>query len=89
MLLSQQGETPPAILALADGTVFVGTSIGATGSTSGEVVFNTALTGYQETPTVNTTGDGTFELTIADNDTAINFRLTYADLSGPPAAARR
>ncbi|WP_427912500.1 glutamine-hydrolyzing carbamoyl-phosphate synthase small subunit [Ramlibacter sp. MMS24-I3-19] len=48
MLLSQQGVLPPAILALADGTVFVGTSIGATGSTSGEVVFNTALTGYQE-----------------------------------------
>ena len=39
---------PPAILALADGTVFVGSSIGATGSTVGEVVFNTALTGYQE-----------------------------------------
>ena len=39
---------PPAILALADGTVFVGHSIGATGSTVGEVVFNTALTGYQE-----------------------------------------
>jgi carbamoyl-phosphate synthase small subunit len=48
VLLSQQGETPPAILALADGTVFVGTSIGAPGSTSGEVVFNTAITGYQE-----------------------------------------
>jgi carbamoyl-phosphate synthase small subunit len=48
VLLSHQGTTPPAILALADGTVFVGTSIGATGSTSGEVVFNTALTGYQE-----------------------------------------
>jgi carbamoyl-phosphate synthase small subunit len=39
---------PPAILALADGTTFVGTSVGATGSTVGEVVFNTALTGYQE-----------------------------------------
>lgn len=38
----------PAILALADGTVFYGTSIGATGSTTGEVVFNTAMTGYQE-----------------------------------------
>jgi carbamoyl-phosphate synthase small subunit len=37
-----------AILALADGTVFRGVSIGATGSTIGEVVFNTALTGYQE-----------------------------------------
>jgi len=35
-------------LALADGTVFYGNSIGATGSTVGEVVFNTAITGYQE-----------------------------------------
>jgi carbamoyl-phosphate synthase small subunit len=39
---------PPAVLALADGTVFHGTSIGAPGRTLGEVVFNTALTGYQE-----------------------------------------
>lgn len=39
---------PPALLALADGTVFHGYSIGSTGSTVGEVVFNTALTGYQE-----------------------------------------
>ena len=38
----------PAILALEDGTVFRGISIGATGSTVGEVVFNTAMTGYQE-----------------------------------------
>ena len=39
---------PPALLALADGSVFQGVSIGASGSTCGEVVFNTALTGYQE-----------------------------------------
>lgn len=38
----------PALLALADGTVFQGTSIGAAGHTVGEVVFNTSLTGYQE-----------------------------------------
>ena len=38
----------PAILALADGTVFRGRAIGATGLTVGEVVFNTAMTGYQE-----------------------------------------
>jgi len=37
-----------AVLALADGTLFRGRSIGAAGETSGEVVFNTALTGYQE-----------------------------------------
>ncbi|MDB5869145.1 MAG: carbamoyl-phosphate synthase small subunit [Polaromonas sp.] len=51
MLLSLQGTratTPPAILALADGTVFIGNSIGALGATTGEVVFNTAMTGYQE-----------------------------------------
>ena len=48
MLLSLQGNAPPAILALADGTVYVGHSIGATGSTVGELVFNTAMTGYQE-----------------------------------------
>ena len=40
--------TPQALLALADGTVFRGISIGAAGQTVGEVVFNTALTGYQE-----------------------------------------
>lgn len=37
-----------AILALADGTIFRGVSIGADGQTTGEVVFNTAMTGYQE-----------------------------------------
>ncbi|QHI96969.1 glutamine-hydrolyzing carbamoyl-phosphate synthase small subunit [Xylophilus rhododendri] len=48
MLLSLKGKFPSAILALADGTVFLGQSIGATGSTVGEVVFNTAMSGYQE-----------------------------------------
>jgi carbamoyl-phosphate synthase small subunit len=40
--------TTPALLALADGNLFHGLSIGADGSTVGEVVFNTAMTGYQE-----------------------------------------
>ena len=48
MLLSLKGIHPPAILALADGTVHIGDSIGAPGSCVGEVVFNTAMTGYQE-----------------------------------------
>ena len=39
---------PPALLALADGTHFIGHAVGAAGHTVGEVVFNTALTGYQE-----------------------------------------
>jgi carbamoyl-phosphate synthase small subunit len=42
------GPTVPAILALADGTIFKGFAIGAAGHTTGEVVFNTAMTGYQE-----------------------------------------
>ncbi len=41
-------KTIPAILVLADGTVFKGISIGAAGQTVGEVVFNTSITGYQE-----------------------------------------
>jgi len=48
VLLSLKADTPPAILALADGTVYIGNSIGATGTTAGEVVFNTSMTGYQE-----------------------------------------
>lgn len=41
-------QRQPAILALADGTVFHGVSIGAEGVSTGEVAFNTAMTGYQE-----------------------------------------
>jgi len=41
-------QRPHAVLALADGTIFRGTSIGAEGISAGEVVFNTAMTGYQE-----------------------------------------
>ncbi len=48
MLLSLKATAPKAILALADGTVYQGISIGAAGSTVGEVVFNTSMTGYQE-----------------------------------------
>jgi len=40
--------TTPAVLALEDGTVFRGISVGASGTSTGEVVFNTAMTGYQE-----------------------------------------
>jgi carbamoyl-phosphate synthase small subunit len=40
--------TAPAVLALGDGSIFKGQSIGASGNSTGEVVFNTAITGYQE-----------------------------------------
>jgi carbamoyl-phosphate synthase small subunit len=46
--LNNTALSKPAILALEDGSVFHGTAIGADGATSGEVVFNTAMTGYQE-----------------------------------------
>ena len=48
MLPFFSGPTVPAILALADGSIFQGFSIGVPGHTIGEVVFNTAMTGYQE-----------------------------------------
>ena len=47
-LLPVRGNGAAAILALADGTVFRGVAIGAAGHAVGEVVFNTAMTGYQE-----------------------------------------
>jgi len=47
-LLREVFLTKPAILALADGSIFRGEAIGADGQTVGEVVFNTAMTGYQE-----------------------------------------
>jgi carbamoyl-phosphate synthase small subunit len=46
--LEAEVVTTPAVLALEDGTVFRGISIGAAGTATGEVVFNTAMTGYQE-----------------------------------------
>ena len=48
MLSSLKSQHPHALLALADGSVFIGDSIGSTGQTQGEVVFNTSITGYQE-----------------------------------------
>ena len=44
-------DAPPALLVLADGSVFPGWSFGATGTVMGEVVFNTGMTGYQEVMT--------------------------------------
>lgn len=46
--MTNQHHHKPALLALADGSLFYGTSIGASGKTAGEVVFNTSMTGYQE-----------------------------------------
>jgi carbamoyl-phosphate synthase small subunit len=48
VLSSLKGKHPHALLALADGSIFTGQSIGAAGQTVGEVVFNTSITGYQE-----------------------------------------
>src|SRR6186997_2282412 len=41
-------EKRPAVLLLEDGTFFTGTAAGATGTTTGEICFNTGMTGYQE-----------------------------------------
>ncbi len=47
-LTTLTSQRPPAVLLLADGTQFIGKSIGILGVSSGEVVFNTSMTGYQE-----------------------------------------
>ena len=59
----------PAVLALADGTIFRGQSIGAKGNTTGEVVFNTALTGYQEILTDPSYARQIVTLTVPHNGT--------------------
>lgn len=46
--INQQTEKPTALIALADGQLFYGRGFGATGTTVAELVFNTAMTGYQE-----------------------------------------
>ena len=48
MNAAHRSTVKPALLALADGTIFRGQSFGADGEVGGEVVFNTAMTGYQE-----------------------------------------
>lgn len=64
----------PAILVLADGTVLEGNSIGATGSTVGELVFNTAMTGYQEMLTDPSYAKQIITLTVAHvGNTGCNF----------------
>jgi carbamoylphosphate synthase small subunit len=45
-----QQKLTPALLALEDGTLWPGSGFGAMGQTSGEIVFNTSLTGYQGNP---------------------------------------
>lgn len=47
-LTTLTSQLPPAVLVLADGTKFIGKAIGISGVSSGEVVFNTSMTGYQE-----------------------------------------
>ena len=46
--ITPTSQLVPAILALADGQIFEGISVGANGDCIGELVFNTAMTGYQE-----------------------------------------
>ena len=79
----------PAVLALADGTIFRGQSIGAKGNTTGEVVFNTALTGYQEILTDPSYARQIVTLTyphIGNTGTTPEDLEVAADLS-PPASS--
>ena len=78
-----------AILALEDGTVFEGRSFGAPAERSGEVVFNTAITGYQE---IFTDPSYTGQIVILTNPQIGNYgtsaRVSMPVITGTPDAAR-
>ena len=62
-----------AILALGDGTIFKGRALGHTGEASGEVVFNTAMTGYQEILT-----DPSYKGPVCRHDLSAHWQLRYS-----------
>ena len=76
--------TQPAILVLEDGTVFEGESVGASGLSAGEVVFNTAMTGYQEVLTDPSYARQLVTLTPISATPAAPTRMTKRARSGPP-----
>ena len=71
-----------ALLALADGTVFEGTALGYRGETSGEVVFNTAMTGYQEIFT-----DPSYFEVVQNSEFTLTGALEFADQEEVQVAA--
>lgn len=78
--------TKPAILALADGSIFRGEAIGADGQTVGEVVFNTAMTGYQEILTDPSYAQQIVTLTYPHiGNTGTTRKTPRPTVSGPPA----
>lgn len=78
--------TKPAILALADGSIFRGEAIGADGQTVGEVVFNTAMTGYQEILTDPSYAQQIVTLTYPHiGNTGTTPETPRPTVSGPPA----
>src|SRR5579859_4987241 len=88
LLTVEWGRTHPrrtasldsAILALEDGTVFEGRSFGAPAERSGEVVFNTAITGYQE---IFTDPSYTGQIVILTNPQIGNYGTSVADNEAP------
>jgi hypothetical protein len=62
-------------------------AVGAVALAQGGGDFNARLTGYQEVPALSTSGHGTFRASIRSGGSAINYRLTYADLEAKPLVA--
>ena len=76
----------PAVLALADGSIFRGQSIGASGNTTGEVVFNTAITGYQEILTDPSYARQLITFTAPTSATPAPLPRTWSQARSMPAA---
>ena len=66
---------------------FAGHGHGSFFGRNGGDTFAAHLTGYQETPSINSRGTGDFTLTIASNEQSLTFQLSYSGLSGNPTAA--
>jgi carbamoyl-phosphate synthase small subunit len=79
-------QKPTACLALADGTLFYGMGFGATGETVAELVFNTAMTGYQEIMTDPSYAGQVVTFTFPHvGNTGVTPRMTKPPTPSPPA----
>ena len=86
-------NSQPAILVLQDGTVFKGTAIGAKGTATGEIAFNTGMTGYQEVFTdpsyfgqllvMTTAHIGNYGVHKTEVESLLIFLLQYSKILGP------
>jgi len=70
------------LLVLEDGSAWHGEAIGRPGTSFGEIVFNTAMSGYQEVPAVSSVASATFTADVSKDGNSIDWQLSYGGLEG-------